>query len=41
MEKLVLEKKYKIVILKLFGAHLLHQIKAQQYHTNLDLYQQY
>ena len=32
MEKLVQENKYKIVVL--------HQIKAQQFNTDLDLYQQ-
>ena len=39
MEKLVLENEYKIVV-PLFGVvqHLLHQIKAQQFHTDLDLY---
>ena len=39
MEKLVLENEYEIV-LPLFGAafaHLLHQIKAQQFYTDLDL----
>ena len=39
MEKLVLENKYKIVVLYL-KQHLLHQIKAQWFYTDLDLYQQ-
>ena len=39
MEKLVLENEYKIVV-PLFGAALLLQIKAQQFYTDLDLYQQ-
>ena len=39
MEKLVLENEYKIVV-PLFSAALLHQINAQQFHTDLDLYQQ-
>ena len=39
MEKLVLENEYKIVV-PLFGAALLHQIKAQQFYTDSGLYQQ-
>ena len=40
MEKLVLENRYEIVV-PLFGAALAaHQIKAQQFYTDLDLYQQ-
>ena len=39
MEKLVLKNEYKIVVLYLVQ-HMLHQIKAQQYYTDLDLYQQ-
>ena len=39
MEKLVLENEYKIVMPYLVK-HLLHQIRAQQFYTDLDLYQQ-
>ena len=39
METLVLENKYKIVWLYLVQ-HLLHQIKAQKFYTDLGLYQQ-
>ena len=38
MEKLVLENKYKIVV-PLFGAAMLHKIKAQQFYNDLGLYQ--
>ena len=37
MEKLVLENEHEIVE----PLHLLHQIKAQQFYTDLDLYQQW
>ena len=39
MEKLVLEMSMKLLCLYLVQ-HLLHQIKAQQFYTDLDLYQQ-
>ena len=39
MDKLVLENEYEIVVL-LFGAEFAAQIKAQQFYTDLDLYQQ-
>ena len=39
MEKLVLENKYKIVV-PMFEQHMLHQIKAWQFYTDLGLYQQ-
>ena len=38
MEKLVLENEHEIVVP--FLQHLLHQIKAHQFYTNFDLYQQ-
>ena len=40
MEKLVLKISIKLLCLYLVQ-HLLHQIKAQQFFTDLDLYQQY
>ena len=45
MEKLELENEHEIAV-PLFGAanlvqHLLHRIKAQEFYTDLDLYQQY
>ena len=49
MEKLVPENEYEIVVLlllcfylvqHLLVQYLLHQIKAQQFYTDLDLYQQ-
>ena len=39
MEKLVLEISIKLLYLY-FVQHMLHQIKAQQFYTDLDLYQQ-
>ena len=39
MEKLVLENENELLCLYLVQ-HLLHQIKAQQFYTDLDLYQQ-
>ena len=39
MEKLVLENEYEIVM-SLFGAAFAAPIKAQQFYTDLDLYQQ-
>ena len=39
MEKLVLENEDEIVV-PYMVQHLLHQIKAQQFYTALDLYQQ-
>ena len=42
METLVLENEYKIVvpIHVYLVQHMLHQIKAQQFYTDLGLYQQ-
>ena len=39
MEKLVLENEYEIVV-PLFGAAFAAPNKAQQFYTDLDLYQQ-
>ena len=39
METLVLENWYKLLVLYLVQ-HMLHQIKAQQFHTDFGLYQQ-
>ena len=38
METLVLENKYKIVVYLVL--HMLHQIKAQHFYTDVGLYQQ-
>ena len=42
MEKLVLENEYEIVapLCLYLVQQILHQIKAQQFYTDLDLYQQ-
>ena len=40
MDSLVLENLYKIVMPLFGGAKLLHQIKAYQFYTDFDLYQQ-
>ena len=39
MEKLLLQNEYEFVV-PFLVQHLLHQIKAQQLYTDLDLYQQ-
>ena len=40
MDKLVLEKSYIKLLCLYLVQHLLHQIKAQQFYTDLDFYQQ-
>ena len=40
MEKLVLENEYKIVVPLFLVQHMLHQIKAQHFYTDLGTYQQ-
>ena len=40
MEKLVPENEYKLLFLYFFKQHLLHQIKAQQFYTDIESYQQ-